>query len=376
MIKNNLRCFFKSLIDIIKFNNLPDDQRSILFYSEGQNHWPYLSSLVIISLQKLNKVICYVTSDINDKGLTLNHKNLKKFYVGNGGTKNYFFNSLKIDKVVMTMPDLDNYQIKKSKNCKQYIYVQHSLVSLHMAYRNKAFDNFDIFCCAGPHHRREIKAIEKKYNLKQKKIVNLGYPRLDYLNNIKKNNKSLIKKILIAPSWGKNGLIESGLCVKLVEDLLNLKYHVILRPHPESFKHCPERIKEINDKNLSNKSFQLEKNIINSKNLACSDLLITDWSGIALELFFAFKKPIIYCDIQKKINNSNYVDIPFIPIEISLRGKIGTIWDLKQPIDKIINRCQKKRLANHTNYINKYVYNIGTSDQMFIKYLKKDFENE
>ena len=53
--------------------------------------------------------------------------------------------------------------------------------------------------------------------------------------------------------------------------------------------------------------------------------MITDWSGAALEFAFAFKKPVIFIDVPKKINNSEFEKISFTPIEISIREKIGKI---------------------------------------------------
>ena len=76
----------------------------------------------------------------------------------------------KINNFIMTMPDLNQYQVKRSKYPVHYIYIQHSLVSLHMVCRKGAFDNYDTICCAGPHHVREIRAVEKKYG---KKLLNM-----------------------------------------------------------------------------------------------------------------------------------------------------------------------------------------------------------
>ena len=62
--------------------------------------------------------------------------------------------------------------------------------------------------CAGPHHIKEIRAMEIKYNLPKKNLVEHGYGRLDSIIQVSKNkllNKNFIKKTkhaLIAPSWG------------------------------------------------------------------------------------------------------------------------------------------------------------------------------
>jgi len=83
--------------------------------------------------------------------------------------------------LIMTLTDLSNYHIKKSVYPVHYIYLFHSLISIHMMYRFGAFDNYDTIFCVGPHQVNEIRATEKLYELKPKKIVNYGFGRLDTL---------------------------------------------------------------------------------------------------------------------------------------------------------------------------------------------------
>ena len=82
------------------------------------------------------------------------------------------------------------------------------------------------------------------YNLKQKNLVECGYGLLDKLirskifttmqqqNFLSKNNK---KNVLIAPSWGKQNLLEST-GIELIKILLDAGYHVTVRPHPMTVK--------------------------------------------------------------------------------------------------------------------------------------------
>ena len=55
------------------------------------------------------------------------------------------------DVVVMTMPDLDNYHIKRSYLRKdiEYIFAQHSLSSINMTMRNKCLNAFDSILACG-----------------------------------------------------------------------------------------------------------------------------------------------------------------------------------------------------------------------------------
>ena len=115
-----------------------------------------------------------------------------------------------VDVVVMTMPDLNQFQIKRSRFSVHYVYVQHSLVSLHMIYRKGAFDHFDTVFCSGDHHIAEIRAMESKYKLPRKNLVKHGYGRLDSILSERARRRrssadrpAVKKHVLIAPSLGE-----------------------------------------------------------------------------------------------------------------------------------------------------------------------------
>tara|TARA_Y200000002_G_scaffold131739_1_gene108527 strand:+ start:10376 stop:11515 length:1140 start_codon:yes stop_codon:yes gene_type:complete len=363
----------KATLGLIKYNSLPLDKREITFYSEGKNYWPHIEGIMNKTLEKTNRSVCYVSSSLEDPGLLINHPNLKKIFIGMASTRDYFFQNLNTKLMVMTMPDLQNFQIKRSQHKVHYLYVQHSLVSLHAIYRHGAFDHYDTICAAGPHHVEEIKAIELKYGLSKKNIIKLGYSRLDNLIKAKNyyslnSKKHDTKIILIAPSWGPNGIIESGLGKNLIHKLLGLGYKVILRPHPQTYKFAREKVNEIKNENQQNSLFTFEESISGQESLIKSDIMISDWSGVAIEYAFAFKKPIIFCDVPRKINNPNHQDIKIEPVEVSLREKIGVIWDGLSPIEKKLELCLQKE-TNLDSLIDKYCFNNGYSDEVFAKAL-------
>ena len=63
----------------------------------------------------------------------------------------------------------------------------------------------------------------------------------------KKKSKDI--SVLISPSWGKNGLLESG-AENLVKNLLEKRITVILRPHPDTLKLNPNCVKNLLNKFL------------------------------------------------------------------------------------------------------------------------------
>ena len=162
---------FKTLKHIskaIEFMQLPDDMRKVVFYSEGKSYWPLFKGLVegIIDHSDLN--VCYITSGKDDPGNEYNHNQFSAFITDDGYVRNWLFENMKAKILIMTMPDLNQYQLKKSKYTIHYIYIQHALMSLHMVYRQGAFDWFDTVFCSGPHHINELRCLEEKYKLPQK----------------------------------------------------------------------------------------------------------------------------------------------------------------------------------------------------------------
>ena len=366
----------KAISGAIGFNYLKK-KRQITFYSEGENYWPHLKGLLKATLKKTDFSVCYISSSLNDPGIAIKHPNLKTFFIGLGSVRDYFFQNVNTDIMVMTMPDLHKYQIKRSHHNVHYIYVQHSLVSLHYIYRHGAFDHYDTICAAGPHHVEEIKAIELEYNLPKKNIIELGYSRLDYLIKDAKKNMHLNnireqkhKRILIAPSWGSEGIIESGLCKNMIDKFLDLGHKVILRPHPQTIKFANRKIIEIKNRYKNNHFFIYEGSVMGQDSFFKSDIMVSDWSGVALEYAFALNKPIIYCDVPKKINNLNHQEIKIEPIELSIREKIGVIWDCISPLEKIVDLCSQKKI-DIESLTDKFCFNQGNSDDIFVKNLSK-----
>ena len=369
--------FGKEDNDIEKFNELDLDERSIVFYSESSVIlYPYVEE-IIRELQNRDQKVCYLTSSKDDPILKNKNKNIRVFYIGDSEIeKMNFFLRLKAKMLIMTMPDLGSYHIKRSKEFPvHYIYTFHSMNSTHMQFQKGAFDEFDSIFCVGQYQIQELRATEKLYNLKRKNLVECGYGLLDKLIKLRssfpekkkllKNNK---KNILIAPSWGKQNLLES-MGVELVKILLDAGYHVTVRPHPMTSKKSPKTIKQIKEKFEKNPDFLLDTNTSSFEQLFSSYALITDWSGIGYEYAFVCERPVIYVDVPKKSHNKEYEKIGLVPFEISIRDKIGEIIPV-QNIETIPERIEF--LYSHgNNFENKIqkirndaIFNIGESGKV------------
>ena len=370
--------FFTHLKSLIQFLNLPPSKRKIVFYSEGINYWSHLEGLIVDCLKNKNIFISYLTSDKLDPGLKFKNDNFLSFNIGEGNIRTWLFRNIDAKVMILTMPDIENYQIKKSRFNVHYIYVQHSLVSTHMVYRSGAFNHYDTIFCSGPHHIKEIREMEKKFNTKTKNLVKHGYSRISkMINNIKTNsNKHISKKVLdvlIAPSWGESGVVET-FGFELVDILLKAGLRVTLRPHPETIKHSSDKIDKIIEKFKKEKFFCYENNVLSFRSFFDSDIMITDWSGSALEYGFAFQKPIIFMDVPMKVNNPEYKIISSEPIEIGLRSKLGKIVQpndlqkLPNLIPEMINEYKNK---SKSISINKYIFNLHKQDKIGADFIIK-----
>lgn len=359
--------FFSHIKNLIDFSRLPKQSRRLTFYSEGKNYWPHLEGLIREVLVLSDHTVTYVSSDENDPGLYFEHPNYIAFLIDEGFVRNWFFENIETDVMVMTMPDIDQFQVKRSKNNVHYVYVQHSLVSLHMVYREGAFDFYDTIFCAGPHHVSEIRAIEKLRNLPKKELVEHGYARLDSILaeakiRTKENAPNVPLHALIAPSWGDNGTIESGAGIKLVAGLLNQGYRVTLRPHPQTVKFYSSMVNSIVEKFSGNLMFSYERNVAGQDSLHDSDFMISDWSGAALDYAFGLKKPVLFVDVPRKVNNHNYQDIEIEPFEVGIRSKVGSIID----VDSLV--FEQLLIEGQINF-DDLVFNLGTSNNVGARYL-------
>lgn len=369
--------FFYHLGQVIKYQQLPAQSRRLTFYSEGKNYWSYLEPLLKELLEQVDTPVCYVTSGSDDPGLEYEHPKLLKFKIDEGFIRSWMFENLQTEIMVMTMPDIHQYQVKRSRYNVHYIYTQHSLVSFHMVYRPGAFDHYDTVFCCGPYHMTEMRAMEAEANLPEKTLVKYGYARLDSIleqaaqqGSIRENEGP--KHILIAPSWGANGTLELGLGETIVSTLLEMDYRVTLRPHPMTLKFSRKLVDKIVDQHKANSNFNFEDRVDGQKSLQDSDIMICDWSGAALEYAFGLGKPVLFVDVPRKVNNPDYEAIGVEPFEVSIREKLGAVLKVengtinKDELIALINSLPQKI---ETKIRDENIFNVGSSTAAGTKYI-------
>jgi hypothetical protein len=364
------RIFLEEWRNYRSFSALVPEKRKLVFYSEGPESYPHFAPILTVLYRDHGQHVIYLTSHKQEYRRLLSASGITPFYIGTGAVRTLLFALLKADVMVMTMPDLHTFHIKRSKNPVHYVYVHHSIVSCHMIYRPTAFDNFDTILCVGPHHIQEIRTRETAMQLKAKHLVEQGYGRLDTLlaeyteNGTASGNHTPIK-VLIAPSWGANALIErhGG---AFIRPLLEEGMHITLRPHPQTRKSHATVLKAIRDEFSSYSNFSYEESVISTANIHVADIMISDWSGAAIEFAFSRLRPVLFVDVPRKVNNPGYEEIGIEPMEVSIREAIGmvmpeeSVLQMSTYIYRILDQPDVLRssiLASRE----KYIYHIGKS---------------
>lgn len=356
--------------------------KHLVIWSERSGFYKYYEALTDELLQRSNIVIHYITNDPNDAIFKLSEENprIKPYYIGQKKLVTLMMR-MDADIVVMTTPDLQSQYIKRSlvKKDVEYIYVPHDMMSVHMGFRKGALDNFDTIFATGAHVEREVRATERKYNLKEKTIIKFGYPlaeKLEASYEAEPEVERETKEILIAPSWQEDNLLDS--CIDtLLAALLPENYHITVRPHPEYSKRYAEKLSALVEKYKDAPSDKLtfELDFSSNKSIYTSDLLITDWSGIAYEFAFATKKPVLFVNTKMKVENEDWEEIGETPSEIYLRPQIGHALEKEELTDKTSQAVADllSRKAEYHDKINElklaHLYSYGTHGAEGAKYI-------
>ena len=133
----NTFIFFFKLIFLKKYK--------YVFYSENifyQNNFKPLIDKII--QKENNENILYLSSDINDFIL---HKCVKSIFLRNRYDRYFAFYLIKAKFFFLTVVNLNNNELKKSRLVDNYIYVFHSIRSCHKSLPLNSFDNYDYVLC-------------------------------------------------------------------------------------------------------------------------------------------------------------------------------------------------------------------------------------
>lgn len=369
----------KGKADYKRFLKTPD--KKIVFYSEKNGFYKYYKNIIEEIIRRTNIVIHYITSDPEDEVFGMESEQFKPYYI-NENRMIVLMMKMETEIMVMTTPDLENFQLKRSYIRKdiEYIYVPHDVNSANLTFHKNALDHFDTIFTSGPKNKAEIAEREQKFALPGKNLIEWGSSVIDnmtesyaQMRNEESKEEEDQRTVLIAPSWQEDNILDS--CIEeMLDKLVQTRHHIIVRPHPQYVRHYEARIDALAAK-YQTYDVVFQKDFSSNKTVYMADLLVTDWSSIAFEYAFSTLKPVLFINTPMKIINPDYQELKTVPIDIELRDKVGISVEVER-IGKEIVSAVDKLLADEQfsqdsmqRLKEQYLYHVGESGKVGAKYI-------
>ena len=276
--------------------------------------------------------------NLDSSNTTQNHNPNAQFeYIGSSDSPKAIsrLNSLRADIVMMSTPQLDILQIKRSKGVKHYSHIIHSLPHVDI-YEVFALDYFDSVFTNSIIHTDFIHEVERVRNLKTKEVVITGCTYLDILQEKLQDYKGLDDEkkihffpktdtkttILLAPSWGREALL-SKYGMKLIQPFIDSNFNLIIRPHPQSYNSEKELLDSLQAQTKDCENIVWDNNRDNIYALHRADMMIGDFSGVIFDFVCLFEKPVLTPTFDFNIIGYDLEDIYDTPWVKDALTKIG-----------------------------------------------------
>ncbi len=362
------------LREVFRFYFARQEHKHLIVFVEGLWARPHLLPVLREYTVRTGKNVAWLTSSMEDRCTPFDIDGIEPFYLGTGIARALVINGLHADLFVTTTPDFGLYQLKRSPLVKRFVYIHHSPASMHSIYNAGAFDDFDTIFCVGPHHMTEALAIARQRSRSAQELIAHGYGKLDDLiAKCRDLSEPLERSVLLAPTWGDQAILEK-FGEELIGALIEKGYRTTVRPHPMTIRRHPALIKRIQAHHAANPLFYLDTNSASSESLSSANLLITDWSGVAIDYAFAFERPVIFVDMPRKIRNQDFHLYELPTVEDAIRSRIGVV--VPQEIYRIVSAVEQALEENEqcgptATQFDEFIFNIGSSAEIGAKALMR-----
>ena len=276
--------------------SVSSDRIPYAIFSDHKRYWSTFES-VCDEFERRGEPLVFMTASPDDPALDRHYEHVKCVFIGEGNHAYAKLNFLKADILLATTPGLDVYQWKRSRDVKWYVHVLHMATDPTL-YRMFGLDYYDALLLCGEYQLRQERALEEKRGLPPKEIVLTGVPSLDHLKERLDAAEPLPDHpttILLAPSWGKSSLF-GRFGGRIIEAALATGYHVIVRPHPQSFTAEKEMMDHLMAAYPESDRMEWNRDNDNFDVLRRSDIMISDFSGVIFDFTLVFGKPVICAD--------------------------------------------------------------------------------
>jgi len=379
---NNFSFFnaFKSLISVILINTIiiysRINKKKIIFFYHPRILAVGIHTFYVEDLLKefrKSSVIIYGYNDIKNLG------------------KNYFFIKNSYLKLLLSVDifmsaNVCDVVIKKSKK----VYLNHHIYDSPLVNFEKEktlcrrFSKYDIIFLPSQDLIKLFNEMFARYrsfaNIKKPTLIEIGYPKFDFLEKKINSIKNLKNCILISPTR-----IEADPTISLFNELDeliaelidNTKFNIILRPHPINRKD-PKILKIKNKFNNSNK-FRYDISEDYSLTFSKSMCLISDHSDTAYMFAFLTKHPVVFYSNknleyfinseESEIKKYSYRNLKYF----KNREKVGTIIHQAKFVSEKINKIKDdlKKYELSISELKKEIRYLGKSKKKFTEEINK-----
>ena len=314
------------------------NKKDIVIYGEDKRYWTTFKG-ILDEFERRQVKVTYLAGSADDPLLSQGYRYVETEVIGLGNKAYARLNFLNARILLATTPGLDVYQWKRSKGVDWYVHIIHAPSEL-TTYKMFGTDFYDALLLSGQYQEEDCRALEKLRNLPAKECCVVGVP---YLDEMSRRLERLEvpphgRTVLVAPSWGPNSLL-NRFGDRLIERLIATGYHIIIRPHPQSF---------VSEKALMEKlmaeypELEWNRDADNFEVLCRSDILISDFSGIIFDFALVFDKPVIcaYTDFDKSLLDAWWLETPIwtataVPRIGPILGE-DKLEDIKELIDRAL----------------------------------------
>lgn len=283
-----------------------------VIFSDDKRYWRIFEP-ICRELGKRGKSVTYLTQSEDDPAFESDLDNVTAECLGKDNKAFARMNFLNANIVLSTTPGLEVYQWKRSKTVDWYVHIPHAATEV-VLYRMFGIDYYDAVMISGDYEQRDIRFLEKLRGLPEKELVMVGIPYMDKMAERLMNDTPLPaheRTVLLAPSWGKSALfgVYGG---RIIAELLKTGYHVIVRPHPQSFESEKEMIEKLMREYPQSEQLEWNRDTDNYEVLRRADIMVTDFSGVAFDFSLVYDKPIIYAnpDFNVDVYDAWWLDYP------------------------------------------------------------------
>ena len=210
-------------------------------------------------------------------------------------------------------------------------------------YRMFGVDYYDAVMLSGEYQVEDLRYLEKLRSLPEKDVELVGVPYMDKMVERLKNDTPVgahERTVLLAPSWGPSSILNKY-GERFIDLLIKTGYHIIIRPHPQSFTAEKELMEKLMAKYPETEKLEWNRDNDNYEVLKRSDILISDFSGVVFDFCLVYDKPVIYADTEFDTGPYDFWWLEDIPWTFRALPRIGEklTSDNLDNIKDLIDEC-------------------------------------